>query len=138
MSTRPSARQRRQVYLRAAGRCEYCLVHQNDSYAPHQIDHVIAEKHGGTTILSNLALSCVLCNRRKGSDISSVDPETRQVAPLYNPRTELWSHHFSLEGLRVVGKTPEGRATVALLQLNRVKRQLERQALMAARRYPES
>jgi len=83
MSPRPSAEQRRQVYTRAEGRCEYCLVHQDDAYAAYQIDHVIAEKHGGATTLDNLALACMPCNRRKGSEISSVDPETGLVVPRY-------------------------------------------------------
>jgi 5-methylcytosine-specific restriction endonuclease McrA len=39
----------------------------------HQVDHVIAEKHGGQTALDNLALSCTVRNRQKGSDISSID-----------------------------------------------------------------
>ncbi|MGE0756760.1 MAG: HNH endonuclease [Pirellulaceae bacterium] len=57
MSSRPSAELRRQVVERACNRCEYCLIHQDDGVAAHQIDHVMAEKHGGETTLANLALS---------------------------------------------------------------------------------
>src|SRR5579885_2087602 len=56
-------RLRRQVQERAQGRCEYCLIHENDMYYPHEPDHVIAEKHGGATSLENLAWSCFYCNR---------------------------------------------------------------------------
>jgi hypothetical protein len=47
------------------------------SLASHQVDHIIAEKHGGQTLAENLALSCSLCNQAKGSDIASIDPDTR-------------------------------------------------------------
>ena len=60
MTARPSVRVRQQVRRRAGGRCEYCLIHEDDSYAAHQVDHILARKHGGTTSLSNLAFACVL------------------------------------------------------------------------------
>jgi hypothetical protein len=70
---------RRQVAERAGECCEYCLYPQELAATAHQIDHVIAEKHGGETTPENLALSCTLCNRRKGSDIASIDPVTGDV-----------------------------------------------------------
>ncbi|WP_419555776.1 HNH endonuclease [Planctellipticum variicoloris] len=62
MSSRPSAQLRRKVVERADSRCEYCMIHQEDAVSTHQVDHVIAEKHGGKTALENLALSCMTCN----------------------------------------------------------------------------
>lgn len=62
-----SAALRKLVYDRAKGACEYCLIDEENSFARHQIDHVIAEKHGGLTVKENLALSCTLCNKYKGS-----------------------------------------------------------------------
>jgi len=56
--------------------------------APHEVDHVIAEKHGGLTEPDNLALSCTLCNKHKGSDLTSIDPETGDIVPLYHPRKD--------------------------------------------------
>lgn len=41
---------RNEVYERAEGCCEYCLISESVSFAKHQIDHVIAEKHGGEMI----------------------------------------------------------------------------------------
>ncbi|MCZ6795360.1 MAG: HNH endonuclease signature motif containing protein [Planctomycetota bacterium] len=70
---------RRRVVDRAGNRCEYCLLDQEFAASTHQVDQVIAEKHGGETTLDNLALSCTVCNRRKGSDVSSIDPETGDV-----------------------------------------------------------
>lgn len=117
---------RRQVIDRAGNRCEYCLLPAGVAFFPHEVDHVVAEKHGGTTDMDNLAFACWRCNRHKGSDLTSFDPQTRQLSPLYNPRTQVWTEHFASEGERIVGLTPEGRTTVNLLQLNSAERQAER------------
>jgi hypothetical protein len=48
------------------------------------------------------------------------DPETVEIVGLFNPRGQSWSDHFSWDAtrLRIVGRTPTGRATVRLLDLN--------------------
>ena len=43
------------VRLRANGFCEYCRISERFTLAEHQIDHVIAVKHGGQTVGDNLA-----------------------------------------------------------------------------------
>jgi hypothetical protein len=134
--TRPSTAIRRQVVERARDCCEYCLVHQDLVASTHQVDHVIAEKHGGETSLDNLALSCTLCNRRKGSDLTSLDPENRVIVSLFNPRTQRWSSHFEMDGVRIVGTTPEGRTTVEFLRLNAFERLMERAEWISAGYYP--
>lgn len=63
---------RRFVYDRAQGYCEYCLIHETITLIRHQFDHVIAEKHGGLTNPDNLALCCAICNKHKGSDLTSL------------------------------------------------------------------
>ncbi len=40
---------RRLVYERAKGCCEYCLISDAATFTAHEIDHIIAEKHGGRT-----------------------------------------------------------------------------------------
>ncbi len=117
---------RRQVIQRAGNRCEYCLLPAEVAFFPHEVDHIVAEKHGGATEIENLALACWRCNRHKGTDLTSFDPQTRQLSPLFNPRTQLWSEHFAYEGERIVGLTSEGRTTVNLLQLNSEARLIER------------
>ena len=82
---------RRQVIERAGNRCEYCLLPSEVAFFPHEVDHVVAEKHGGATDLDNLALACWRCNRHEGSDLTSFDPQTRQLSPLFNPRTQVWT-----------------------------------------------
>ncbi|HVG08313.1 MAG TPA: hypothetical protein VNM67_11445 [Thermoanaerobaculia bacterium] len=44
-----------------------------------------------------------------------------EIVPLFHPRRDRWNDHFiwSHDFTRVVGLTPEGRATVEALQLNR-------------------
>ncbi len=120
---------RRLVEERANRICEYCLLPANLAFFPHEVDHVIAEKHGGVTDADNLAFTCWRCNRHKGSDLGSFDPETGAFSFLFNPRTQQWSEHFRFEELTLVGLTPEGRTTVRLLQLNSDERLAERQRL---------
>jgi 5-methylcytosine-specific restriction endonuclease McrA len=57
---------------RAQTACEYCLMPEMAVLVPHEVDHVIAEKHGGQTTKENLALACTLCNKYKGSDLASI------------------------------------------------------------------
>jgi hypothetical protein len=54
------------------------------------------------------------------------------VVLLFHPRKDQWGDHFSLEGARIVGLTPTGRATVWLLQMNSPGRIELRTTLMAA------
>jgi hypothetical protein len=58
----------------------------------------------------------------KGPNLTAIDPLTRQVVPLYHPRRDAWLEHFEIVGPQVVGKTPIGRATVQLLQMNSSRR----------------
>jgi hypothetical protein len=123
---------RRLVHERAGGACEYCLAPEATALFAHEVDHVVAEKHGGTTTEDNLALACGLCNLFKGSDIGSLDPVTGELVPLFHPRRDRWSDAFQLVDARIVGRTAAARATVRLLQLNRPDRVAERAVLMAA------
>ena len=136
MTGRVSRALRLPVHDRARGRCEYCLIDAQDSPFDHQVDHVIPLKHGGRTRTDNLALACIEDNRRKGSDLSAIDPESGAIVPLFDPRRQVWAEHFTLRGAWIEGRTATGRATAALLQLNAPLRLLAREALAAAGRYP--
>ena len=78
------------VLDRAEERCEYCRYPQAFSFLPFEIEHIIAEKHGGATTADNLALACSYCNRFKGTDLGSLAPETKRLVPLFNPRIQSW------------------------------------------------
>jgi hypothetical protein len=108
-----------QVRERAAGQCEYCRVPQ--AYyptVPFPIDHVIARQHGGPTAFNNLAVSCLHCNSHKGPNIAGLDPKTRKLTPLFNPRRHKWSRHFRWSGPYLLGRTAVGRTTVEVLAMN--------------------
>jgi hypothetical protein len=107
------------VRSRAGGCCEYCGFHQSAvPFATFHIEHVRARNHGGSDEPSNLALACGHCNRRKGPNLTSIDPETDRIVPLFNPRQDTYSEHFARRGNLIVGLTPAGRATVFLLAMN--------------------
>lgn len=117
---------RQLVEKRSGYKCEYCQIPAHISFYPHEVDHVIALKHRGETISENLAYACWRCNRYKGSDLGSFDPQTNEFSLLFNPRTQSWNEHFTFEDARITGLTPEGRTTVELLQLNNSERMAER------------
>ena len=119
----------RQVTARAAGRCEYCRMHQSLQGATFHIEHVVPQAAGGPDTADNLAVACPSCNLGKSSRVRARDPETGEDAPLFNPRADRWADHFAWgEGRTVVGLTAAGRATVAALNLNHPRRVRIREA----------
>lgn len=110
---------RQRVRQRANHRCEYCHLPQSAApFLSFHIEHIRASQHGGDDALDNLALACPDCNRHKGPNLSSIDPDTQQLVPLFNPRTNLRDECFDLEGPVIVGLNPVGRATARLLAMN--------------------
>jgi hypothetical protein len=132
MSAYVSKALRRKVIKRSNGKCEYCLFPERMSLFSFEIEHIIAEKHGGVTQADNLALACPFCNRFKGTDLGSIDPETGKLTFFFNPRTQKWQEHFKLEKNEIIGLTPEGRVTVIIFQFNNADRVLERQQLISS------
>lgn len=133
-----SSELRRLVARRADWLCEYCLLHEQDTFFGCEVDHIIAEKHGGATTPENLAYACLTCNRSKGSNIASLSGGT-ELTRLFHPRLDLWRDHFRLNegtGCAIVTLTPIGEVTARILGLNSIERQLEREALRAVGRYP--
>jgi hypothetical protein len=127
-----SAALRRLVYDRANSACEYCLVPEVAVLISHEVDHVIAEKHGGQTDESNLALACTICNKYKGSDLASIDPLNGEIVRLYQPRRDRWQDHFQLQDGTIIPLDAIARVTVRLLQINRSGRIEERRLLEQA------
>jgi hypothetical protein len=102
----------------------------------HEVDHIIPVKHRGETALNNLCLACLDCNRNKGSDFASFDPETSHITTLFDPRQHEWDKHFRLDGAQILPLTPEARVTVFVLKLNDPTRIRARRALLEAGLYP--
>ena len=116
------------ISIRAGFRCEYC--HMPDILPfPHEVDHIIALKHGGPTALDNLALSCEHCNSCKSSNIAGLDPNTGRLSLLFNPRRHHWKRHFEWNGEIIVPRTPIGRVTEYVMNVNAAARLLLRQNL---------
>lgn len=118
----------RWVRLRARDRCEYCGISQLGQEATFHVDHVLPRREEGPTTDGNLALACVSCSLRKGARTAARDPETGAEVPLFHPRQQRWEDHFSSgSDFVLIGRTPTGRATIALLRMNRPNAVLVRQ-----------
>jgi len=116
---------------RADDRCEYCLLPQAHSELTHHIEHIVAKQHGGSDDVDNLALACHRCNLRKGPNLTGVDRLSGDLVPLFHPRRDPWAEHFLLRGVRIMGITPIGRATVYVLAMNDARRLELRSELLA-------
>ncbi|MCL4267878.1 MAG: HNH endonuclease [Anaerolineae bacterium] len=101
-------------------RCGYCQTQEVVSGIPLTVEHLLPRAQGGKDEEENLWLSCRLCNEAKSGQTQAPDPQTGQIVPLFNPRTQQWSVHFawSEDGTIILGLTPHGRATVYALDLN--------------------
>jgi hypothetical protein len=128
----------RQVWRRAQSCCEYCQLPQEYSDLPFQIDHIIAEQHGGQTRLNNLALACLPDNKHKGPNLAGIDPLTGKLVALFHPRRQRWHRHFRWKGPVLVGRTQTGRATVRVLAINAPDRVQLRRCLIAEGVFPPS
>ena len=75
------------------------------------------------------ALSAIL---QKGPNLSALEPRLRKMVRLFNPRRDKWVRHFRFDDAYIVGKTPVGRATIALLKMNGADRLRIRTLLLEA------
>jgi len=112
---------RQQVIEDAGYSCGYCLSDEVLMGVSLTFEHIIPVSAGGLTTRDNLWRSCRQCNENKAAKIHGIDPETKELVPLFNPRIQSWSEHLTwdMEYTHIIGITPSGRATVDALQLNR-------------------
>jgi hypothetical protein len=110
----------RRVREAAGNRCGYCLSPQRLVMARLEVEHIVPLARGGSNDETNLWLACPICNSHKSDKTDAVDPETGERCPLFNPRAQKWAEHFrwSADGIRIVGISPMGRATVGALHLS--------------------
>src|SRR5262245_10989688 len=125
------------VRRRAGNAGEYCRMPQF-SYptVTFPIDQIIAQQHRGLTELRNLALSCLRCNSFKGPNIAGLDPTTRKLTRLFNPRRNRWARHFRWNGPIIVGRTAVGRVIVELLNMNDLQANRVRASLIEEGLFP--
>lgn len=125
-----------QVRARAGDRCEYCHIPQRYDAIPFELEHIIAKKHKGKTVSRNLCLACFSCNRHKGANIAGLDPVTKKLTPLFDPRRQGWKRHFRWDGPLLAGKTGVGRTTIAVLAINHALRMQLRRELIEEGIFP--
>ncbi len=120
MTSTIRADQRRQVQERAAGRCEYCRTSERLTGYALEIDHIVPQARKGASSLSNLCFSCRRCNAHKSYRIHALDPHSGEQVPLFNPRIDVWTEHFTWgdDGTQIIGQTSAGRATIEALRMN--------------------
>ena len=133
-----SVKTRQFVAQRAESRCEYCLIHEDDTFFGCEIDHIISKKHGGNNDPANLAYSCLFCNRHKGTDVGSIHPTTGKLIRFFNPRKDHWDKHFQLNGVTIESLSDIGDITIRLFALNAQERLLERETLLSIGAYPSA
>ena len=99
---------RTQVRQLDHNQCAYCQTPEFLTVTTFEIDHIIPTSAGGVTAVDNLCLACPACNRHKSTRQSAFDSASGEVVPLFNPRKQMWSEHFSwnLETYRLQGLTP--------------------------------
>jgi HNH endonuclease len=116
--------------------CEYCHSPERLSANRFTFDHIIPKSLNGSDNIENLALACRRCNERRYNFVAGIDPETQEIAPLFNPRIQQWEEHFiwTNRGTEIQGKTPTGRATCIRLDLNDM-RYPEEDSIRATRRF---
>jgi hypothetical protein len=126
----------REVRQRAQGRCEYCHLPAAVYPLPFHVDHIVARQHGGQTVLENLALACLHCNRHKGPNIAGSDPNTGELIRLFDPRADVWNEHFEWAGAILRGLTTMGRVTIHVLGINDSDFLAVREALILEQTFP--
>lgn len=139
MPTRPISDAVYESVCDDAGReCGYCRAPQQALPYRLEVEHLRPTSLGGTDERSNLWLSCHKCNKLRSNRMAATDPVTQHEAPLFNPRRDAWSEHFSWQdgGRYIVGRTATGRATVDALRLNDEYHQSARWVWILAGIYP--
>ena len=121
MSIYISANLRRQIRSRFSDRCAYCQTPEALTVTTFEVEHIIPRSADGKTILENLCLACPSCNRHKAHHQTGIDPVIEEIVPLFHPYVQEWKEHFawSEDGIEVIGLTATGRATIAMLKMNR-------------------
>jgi len=133
MSRYIPVRTKRLVAQRAGHACEYCHIPQKASFFTFQIEHIISRKHKGTNESENLAFSCAICNRNKGTDLGALAGEPPQLIRFFNPRTDIWDDHFELESSGAIAPLSIiGEATLQTLDMNHPEQIISRKKLIDA------
>lgn len=101
-------------------RCAYCLTAEAISGTSLSIDHILPRSREGLDEFENLCMCCRPCNECKARRTTGQDPLTGTDVPLFHPRRQNWSDHFTWAAgdAMIEGLTPSGRATIVALRMN--------------------
>lgn len=116
--SRPSAALAAEVRHRAGGRCEYCHFPMEHASLPLEVEHVIPQKHEGTTEAGNLAFACFYCNRYKGPNLAGSMRPGGSLTRLFHPRLDAWSEHFEWQESLLFARSEIGAVTIKVLRIN--------------------
>lgn len=100
-----NAIQRRIIFRRAKGKCEYCsckLVWDIGSKRSFQSDHVIPHSMGGETKLSNSQALCSNCNSKKGNKLWDKKTTVQKIKNIQIFKTKQIEHMTPLELLNAI------------------------------------
>lgn len=136
MSEKIPASIKRIVAERAGFRCEYCRLSEAVSFYSFHIDHIKSTKHGGKTVLENLAYCCPDCNYFKGTDVATFGEDDARLIRFFNPRIDDWSEHFHLNDVEISGKTEIGTSTERIFKFNDPDRLIFRKQMAILGLYP--
>ncbi len=81
---------RRNIFARDEGRCQYCG--QRFSHSELSLDHVVPLSQGGQNSWRNVVCACTECNKRKGGRTpaqAGMHLTRRPVEPRFNPQIRL-------------------------------------------------
>lgn len=129
MSVYLSADLRERLLAADDHQCAYCQTSAFNSGQPMTVEHINPRAQGGETVFKNLCFACRRCNEFKSDAINAIDPLTGNSTELFNPRQDVWKEHFQWDvtGIRLLGQTGKGRATIVALKMNN-------EVILAARR----
>lgn len=113
---------KQEVKTRAHGCCEYCQSQSRFSPDPFSVEHITPLAKNGTSESANLAYACQGCNNFKYSHTEAIDLLTGKMEPLFHPRQQIWSEHFTWneDYTMIIGLSATGRATLERLKMNRL------------------
>jgi len=115
-----SAKEWQEVLRKFKWRCAYCQVPA--IYLPRGLEkeHILPRSAGGSDTAKNICPACSNCSGHKADKVFSIDPQSGKKIALFNPRKQRWQEHFGWEqtGVKILGLTPTGRATVVALKMN--------------------
>ena len=100
--------------------CAYCQTSVYNTGQPLTYDHIVPSTKGGNNSFENLCRACRQFNEFKGNTTHAPDPLTGNIVHLFHPRQQIWAEHFmwDTEGIRLIGSTTVGRATIVALNMN--------------------